>query len=262
MDKRPIGIFDSGVGGLSVLAEVKKILPHESFIYFADQKNVPYGNKTPGEIRKITGHVMEFLMDRNIKMVIIACNTATVHALDSLREKYKLPILGIFPVVKTASERTRNGRIAILSTIATSKSEYQEDLIVKFADGRYVVNFGTDKLVPYVERGDTKSQRLTVQLTKLLKILKEEKIDTLALGCSHFPFLRKKITRILGRDVLILDSGAAVARQAKNILKLEKIESHAEPHDIFYTTGSPTKFKKISKILLGIDLEDVRSARL
>lgn len=247
--QRPIGVFDSGVGGLTVLKQLSRLLPKESFIYFADQKNVPYGSKKKRELRKITANAVRFLHEEKAKTIVMACNTATIYALDYLRSKFDLPIIGIVPIVKTAAQETKNGRIGILSTVATSKSLYQKELINKFASGLKVVNLGTDELVPFVEKGEIESPRLTKTLEVILSAFQRERIDTLALGCSHFPFLGKSIRKILG-SVLILDSAAAISRQTKRVLEQNRALSDTRGELIFYTTGNVVKFKEVASKLL------------
>lgn len=257
-DNRPIGIFDSGVGGLTIYLEIKKILPRESYIYFADQKNIPYSGKPKGELEKITSGIIRFLLKNKAKIIVIACNTATVYAIDYLRSKFDVPIIGTVPVVKTASERTRNGRIGILSTIATAKSRYQKKLIEKFTNGLAVFNVGTDEIVPFIETGEINSVKLKKSLMDILKQFSE--IDVLALGCSHYPFLKKKIQQILGSKILILDSGPAVARQVSRVVLTKNILSNKKSYTRFFTTGSREDFERIARKLAKIKGTSVEKA--
>lgn len=234
MDNRPIGLLDSGVGGLTIWQEIVKKLPNESTIYIADSKNCPYGIKTAEEIYNLAKRLVAFLATQNVKLIVIACNTITVSCLDKLREEFKdVPIIGTVPVIKTAAEKTKKGKIGILSTVQTSKSRYQKDLIKKFAKDLEVLNIGTDKLVPLIEKG----KNVDSILPQILKPF--EKIDVLALGCTHFPLIKDKIQKILGSKVLILDSGAAIARQVRRVLKHNKIlTGNKKFKRYFYTTGS------------------------
>ena len=257
-DNRPVGIFDSGVGGLTIFSEITKLLPNESIIYFADQKNILYSGKSKRELEKITSNIVRFLIKNKAKLIVIACNTATVYAVDYLRSKFKVPIIGVVPVVKTAARITKSGRIGILSTAATSKSKYQKDLIKRFANGLIVNNIGTDELVPFVETGDFKSAVLNKKLQNILKEFRG--IDILALGCSHYPFLRDKIQKILGPKVLILDSGPAVARQVKRVLESNKILSNKKSKTKFFTTSNPADFKRIVEKLINAKLDTVEKA--
>lgn len=248
MNKNPIGVLDSGVGGLSIICKIMKELPNESFIYLADSKNCPYGSKSSEEIYRLSKRLIKFLLKKNAKLIVIACNTITVACLDKLRKDFpKVPIIGTVPVVKTASEKTKTGRIGILSTKQTAASIYQKELIKKFTNGLKVLNLGTDRLVPLVENGEVEA--------KVNKILKEElkpflnfKIDVLVLGCSHFPFLKKEIQKILGKKVLILDSSGAIARQTKRILVMENLLSeYNNSMRVLLTTGELVNFERVLK---------------
>ena len=160
MDKRPIGLFDSGVGGLSVLREIADLLPLENFVYVADQKHVPYGGKSQTELEKLTEQISRFLIGKQVKMIVIACNTATVYALNHLRQKFTLPIVGVVPVVKTLAEKTKTGKTAVLATPATSKSSYLQALIQKFAPEKTVYCIGGTGLEEVVESGEVDSPQV------------------------------------------------------------------------------------------------------
>lgn len=257
-DNRPIGIFDSGVGGLSIYREVKKLLPRESFIYLADQKNNPYGGRSVKEIQNLSSDVVSFLINQNTKAIIVACNTATVYAIDYLRSKFDIPIIGIVPVVKTAAKKTKIGRIGILSTVATAESDYKKELIKKFANGLKVFNIGTDKIVPFIERGEVDSNKLIATLKEVLKQFTS--IDVLALGCSHYPFLRQEIQKILGPKILILDSGPACARQVKRVLENNKMLSNKKGAIKFFTTENPWDFRRVAEKLIKKKLATVEKA--
>jgi len=251
MKNQPIGILDSGVGGLSIWREIIKKLPHESTIYLADSANCPYGEKTAEEIYKLSKRMVKFFLEKKVKLIILACNTITVTCLDKLRQDFpKIPIIGIVPVIKTASELTKNGRIGVLSTRRTANSRYQKELIKKFAKGLKVLNLGTDKLVPLIERGE--SFGIIKMLGRELKAFQDFKVDVLVLGCSHFPFLKRKIRRIMGEKIKILDSAGAVARQVKRILIHNSTVSFSKkPFFLFYTTGNHERFREISAKLVG-----------
>ncbi|MDO8686886.1 MAG: glutamate racemase [Candidatus Berkelbacteria bacterium] len=245
MNNQPIGVLDSGIGGLSILKEIIKKFPHESTIYLADSLNCPYGNRSEKEIYNLSRRLVEFLVDQKVKIIIIACNTITVTCLDRLRKDFpNLPIIGTVPVIKTAVSVTKNKKIGILSTIATSKSDYQKNLINKFAGDCEVLNLGTDKLVPLVEKGDLESGELKDVLKSELWPFLKAGIDVLVLGCSHFPFLEEKMQEILGSKVLLLDSGAAIARQVERVLTANKTLSKKKSSShIFYTTGEEKHFR-------------------
>jgi len=236
MDNRPIGIIDSGVGGLSVVSSLLTILPHESFIYLADSKNTPYGNKSTEKIYSLTKKMVDFLLTKKIKLLVVACNTITITSISRLRQNYPdLPIVGIVPVIKTAAERTKNQKIGVFSTEVTAKSQYQKDLIDKFAMGYEVISLGSVDLVELIEKLDFKT--IDKVLKKELQIFKDKNIDTLALGCSHFPLIQDRIQQTLPK-VLILNSADAVCRQIARILDNNKIASSINNSSYtFYTTG-------------------------
>lgn len=250
MNNQPIGVLDSGVGGLTIWKEIVKELPNESTIYIADSKNLPYGNKTSREIYRLSRRIIKFILQKKAKLIVIACNTITVSCLDKLRLEFpQIPIVGTVPVVKTASKSSKNKIIGILSTQNTSKSLYKKELIKKFAKNCKVINIGTNILVPLIEEGRIKEAE-TVLPSVLIPFIKA-KIDVLALGCSHFPFLRKPMQKIMGSQVLILDSGAAIARQVKRILIPNHVlpEASKPPHT-FFTTGNKDQFKMTFRRLM------------
>ncbi len=251
MDNRPIGIFDSGVGGLTILLEVKKLLPKENFIFVADQGNVPYGGKTKKQLQNYADQIMTFLSQKNVKAVIVACNTATVHAIDFLRKQYKIPIIGTVPVVKTLGKISKTRKTAVFSTPATAKSPYLQNLIDKFTNGITVYKVGGTGLEELIETGELGSKKIDKILRKFLEPLKKKNVDAIALGCTHYPFLRDKIQKIVGRNVQVVDSGGAVARRVKKIFISNKILGSKRKEDYYYTTGDKKKFKKVLKKLLG-----------
>ena len=262
MDNRPIGVFDSGVGGLSILEEISKLLPAENFVYCADQKNIPYGAKSEAELKVLTEGVVDFLIKQDVKMIVVGCNTATVYTLDHLRAKFSVPIIGIVPVVKTLSEVSQTRKIGVLSTLSTSKSRYLQDLITKFAgDCQVFVSPGIG-LVEMVEAGTTTGAVIESALKELLTPMVNDGVDSIALGCSHYPFLKAVIQKIVGEKVQILDSGAAVARQVKRILENNDQLSVAKSADVFFTTGEVASFKTVAEKLLGRDLENVSLAEI
>lgn len=250
MNNNPIGIIDSGIGGLSVWQEIVKLLPHESTMYLADSKNLPYGEKSEAEVYALSKQLIPFLLEKKIKLVVIACNTITVSALEKLRKDFPdIPIVGTVPVVKTAAAVSKNKRIGILSTKRTAESTYQKELIQTFAADCTVTNLGTNELVPMVESGYIDEEKLKHELEPLM----QAEVDTVALGCTHFPFLRNELQEILEQGVQILDSGEAIARQVKRILEKEKVLSDAQmPEYIFYTTGEQKVFTEQVQRLVGM----------
>ncbi len=253
MNDQPIGILDSGVGGLSVWREIVKLLPNESTIYLADSLNCPYGTKKEEEIYKLAKGLISFLLEKKAKLIVVACNTITVTCLDKLRIDFpNTPIIGTVPVIKTAANVSKNKKIGVLSTERTAQSLYQKNLIDKFANGCKVVTVGTGKLVPYVETGEIDGKKVTEVVSKALKPFIENNVDAIALGCSHFPFLRNIIQKIVGEKVMVLDSSGAIARQTQRVLVANNsLSSPINPNHLFYTTGDKKQFIKVYKKLLG-----------
>lgn len=251
MIDRPIGVIDSGVGGLSVWQEIVKLLPQESTIYLADGENCPYGPKTPEEIYHLSKRLVQYLVTKNVKLIVIACNTMTVTSLDRLRADFPdLPIVGTVPVIKTAVLQSKTKEIGILSTTATAESLYQKKLIATFAKDDKVINTGTDLLVPLIEQGITTGDTIRHILKGVLQPFLTTNVDVVALGCTHYPFIRNAIQQLLGPDVLLLDSGAAVARQTKRVLENNGALSVGTPSHHFLTTGDAAQFGPVTRSLL------------
>jgi glutamate racemase len=239
MSDAAIGIIDSGLGGLSVWNSIIRLMPFESTVYIGDQLNLPYSNKSAFFIRRRIISLLKYLSCLNIKIIVIACNTATVAGIDYYRRQFpKLPIVGVVPVIKTAVRDTSSGKIAILSTEFTAKSRYLANLIKKFASHVEVKSIGCPNLVTKIELGYSDQPDFIKELEEILKPVKESKIDVVGLGCTHYPLIRGTFTRILGDNIKILDSGDAVARQVKHILDTNKtISGQSESKFSFFTTG-------------------------
>lgn len=253
MNNQPIGIIDSGVGGLSIWREIAKNLPHESTIYLADCANCPYGSKKEDEIYKLAKELVTFLVEKKVKLVVVACNTITVSCIDKLRLDFQnLPIIGIVPVIKTAASISKNKIIGVLSTKTTAESKYQKKLIKNFANGCKIINVGTDKLVPFVERGEIEGNAVEKDIRSSTNKFLQNGVDTIALGCSHFPFLKDVIQKVMGNKVLILDSAGAIARHTQRVLTNNNaLASKVDVSHNFYTTGEIKQFVKVCKKLLG-----------
>ncbi|CAN5799348.1 glutamate racemase [soil metagenome] len=214
----PIGIFDSGMGGLSVAREIRALLPAESLLYLADTAYCPYGGRPLEEIRARTLAVGQFLVDRGAKALIVACNSASGAALEALRAHAPVPVIGMEPAVKPAAECTRNGRVGVMATAATLHADRFDRLMENFARHVQVVAQACPGLVELVERGEVTGEEAARALQPILEPLRSASVDTVVLGCTHFPFLKSAIAEVLGPDVVLIDSGAAVARQTKRIL--------------------------------------------
>lgn len=253
-DRRPIGVFDSGVGGLSVLREMEKLMPSESFVFLADQKHVPYGEKSKAELIDLAYRIVDMFINKyDAKIVVIACNTSTCYSIDALRKKYILPIVGTVPAVKPASEHTKSGSIAVISTPATSKSPVLKQLIKNYCKGVKVFNIGCKNLENAVEEGDIDNPRVHALLQKYLGKVKDSDIDHLVLGCTHYPFLKNSIRKYMKPGVKLLDGGLAISKRAVSLLQANSLKngSKVKGKTIYLTTGSAAKFSKVAGKLLG-----------
>ena len=257
MNKKPIGVFDSGVGGLSVLIELRKLLPNENFVFLADQLNVPYGEKSKKELVKFAYQITDyFIKNHNIKQLVIACNTSTCYSIDSLRKKYSkknfLPIVGTVPALKPASENTKNGIVAVISTPATSKSPVMKKFIKDFAKGIKVLNIGCQNLENVVEEGEIDSPKAILLLEKYLKQVKNSKTDHLVLACTHYPFLKKTIQKIVGPHIKLIDSGKAIAKRTRSLLFTHHLKNKQKKkgETLYFTTGDSVRFSKVASKLL------------
>ncbi|MDO3666694.1 glutamate racemase [Acinetobacter higginsii] len=218
----PIGVFDSGVGGLSVAQEIARHLPNERIIYYADTAHVPYGARSDQEIRQLTAQAIEWLYRQGCKIAVVACNTASAFSLDYLRDHYgeRFPIVGLVPALKPAVIQTQSKVVAVLATPATFRGQLIKDVISKFAEpaGVNVLTVTNLDLVPFVEAGQEMSQACLNVLQQILQPVVEQRADYLVLGCTHYPFLKQAIHQIFAEKLKLIDSGQAVARQTTYIL--------------------------------------------
>lgn len=252
MNNAPIGVFDSGSGGLSIMLALQKACPQESIVYLGDQKNNPYGGKTQTFIRARVLAGIKFFLAQHCKMIVIACNTATIAGIEYYRDRFpEIPIVGVVPVVKTAAEASKSKHFVVLSTEYTAKSMYQKQLIVNWARHCEVESVGSSKLVPLIENGLTGGRQIVEELQRIFQRIQKKTFDVVALGCTHYPFIRESIQKIVGHGVTILDSSDAVARQVMRILTHRKAFANQRGHDTFFTTGDEEVVAKIYKKLLG-----------
>ena len=218
----PIGIFDSGVGGLSVAQEIARHLPNERIVYFADTAHVPYGPRPDHEIRELTAKAIEWLYRQGCKVAVVACNTASAFSLDYLREYYgeHFPIIGLVPALKPAVLNTKTKTVAVLATPATFRGKLIQDVMTRFAEPAQVkvLKLTCLDLVPYVEAGEQMSEACLNTLKNLLEPAVQAGTDYLVLGCTHYPFLKVPIQHIFGQKMTLIDSGLPVARQTARIL--------------------------------------------
>jgi glutamate racemase len=254
--QNPIGMFDSGIGGLSVWYSIAKYLPNESIIYVGDHAYMPYGNLSEPKIKARAVKIINWLLNRKCKLIVVACNTATVAGLADYRKVFpNVPIIGIVPVIKTATEKTKTKHVAVLATSFTIKSFYHKQLLKTFSKGIQVKNIECPELVPLIESGDVQGEMIKEVIKKMLSSISNLKIDIIVLGCSHYPFIKHIISDLVGKDIMILDSGDAVARQTRRILELNEIinQGHLSKY-IFFTTGNAINVSKIASKLLKLKI--------
>lgn len=248
-NNKPIGFFDSGVGGTSIWKEVNTLLPFEDTIYLADSKNAPYGQKSKDEIIALSKKNTEFLLNRNAKLIIVACNTATTNAIKELRASYDVPFIGIEPAIKPAALHSKTHTIGILATKGTLNSELFHENVKRFENINIIEQIGYN-LVELIENGFLNSKEMTNLLQQYLKPMIAQNMDYLVLGCTHYPYLIPQIKKIIPKTIKIIDSGEAVAKQTKKILienNLLNIDSNKINNNIFLINNSP----KVMQELLG-----------
>jgi len=268
MREKAIGFLDSGIGGLSVLKEVKKLLPRENIEYFADNQRQPYGEKSQLELIKFTLQIISFLLKKKIKVCVIACNTATAASLKQAKEHFSIPIIGVIkPAVQDAIKKAKNKRIGVIATEFTTKNEAYPREIKRVAPEINIFSNSCPEFLPLVEAGKFAEPETYKVARGYLKSLKEAQIDTLILGCTHYSFLKKIISDIMGPGVILIDPAINTARVLKEELKIRGLlKNNGNPKDIYYTTGSLKKVKKMTEILIGtqnitmikINLEEIR----
>lgn len=217
---KPIAVFDSGVGGISVLRELVKILPNEDYIYYGDSKNAPYGMKDKETVKKLTIDAAEYLFAQGAKGLVVACNTATSAAVRALRELYpEIPIVGIEPAVKPAATIKPNCRVLAMATPMTIREEKFQNLMAKYADqAAEIIPLPCPGLMDFVERGDLNSDSLRSYLEELLFVHRIHPVDSVVLGCTHYPFVKDMIQEVLGPDVVVYDGGEGTAREMRRRL--------------------------------------------
>lgn len=218
----PIGVFDSGMGGLSIVRELQAYLPHEHIMYFADTLHVPYGGRTDEDIRQLTANAVDWLYEQGCKAVVVACNTASAFSLTHLREKYGegFPVIGLVPALKPAVLKSQSKVVGVLATPGTLRGTLLHDVIEQVAIPHQVqvLTAVSPALVPFVERGAQDSDACREELQRILSPLQEAGADHLVLGCTHYPFLRDSIQAMFGQQFVLVDSGLAVARQTGRVL--------------------------------------------
>ncbi|HSB65350.1 MAG TPA: glutamate racemase [Anaerolineales bacterium] len=260
---QPIGIFDSGIGGLTVLRSIHQLMPGESLLYLADQAHVPYGPRQLEEVRRFSEAITRFLLDQGARLVVVACNTASAAALKHLRAVFPhVPFVGMEPAVKPAAERTRTGVVGVLATPATFQGELYASVVERFAQGVRLIQHTCPGLVTQIEAGALDAPETRHILDEALQPMLHQGIDTVVLGCTHYPLVIPLIQQIVGPSVRVIDPAPAVARQVQRLLVasdlLELETTSHEPavpaplHQLrLYTTGKPKHLELLLPTLLG-----------
>lgn len=261
----PIGVFDSGMGGLTVVRELIRQLPNESIIYFGDTARVPYGPKSPDTVLRYSREITTFLKKEGIKALVIACNTATAHALPALREEFDLPIIGVIePGARAAAGATKTKKVGVIGTAGTIKSRAYEKEIRKLVPDASVIAQACALFVPLVEEGwlDTEPTRAIAR--NYLATIATAEVDTLVLGCTHYPLLKTVIGNVVGREVRLIDSAFETARETGEVLRAERID-HTTPNEAryrFIASDAPDTFLSLGQRFLGSAIDRVETVTL
>lgn len=260
MDDRPIGVFDSGVGGLTVVKELRTQLPHEDLIYFGDTARVPYGSKSVPVIRRFSLEITRFLESQRVKMVVVACNTASALALDFLRRQSSVPVIGVIdPGVRAALANEKVRSVGVIGTQATIRSEaYQSRLLRLRADCRVVAK-ACPLLVPIVEENLVATPIATLALEMYLAEFRDRRLDALILACTHYPLLKEAIAGFLGAGVTLIDSAEETAREVSEVLQARRITGPTDRPgaEEFYVSDSPEAFRRVGEPFLGRPMRQV-----
>lgn len=260
MDNRPIGVFDSGVGGLTVVKEMIEMLPNESIIYFGDTARFPYGTKTAAQLQSFVVEIIDFLKEEDVKFIVIACNSASAAALKTAQELFSIPIIGVIePSAQGAVQSTRNRRVGIIGTEATIKSKAYEKAIHSFDAGIMIYSQICPRFADFVEEGKVDTLEVKEVAGVYLDSLISAEVDTLVLGCTHYPLLSNLVGDVMGSSVDLISSAVETAKEAKNILtrkdKLRHINKN--PTHRFISTGDGEKFLNLGSRFLGREIEIV-----
>ena len=249
-----IGVFDSGVGGISVLRAIREQMPEESIIYFGDQGHIPYGPRSMQQIRDFSEAITNFLLAQEAKIIVVACNTASAAALTYLREKlHDVRFVGMEPAVKPAAERTQTGKVGVLATPATFQGALYASVVERFANGVELFQSTCPGLVQQIEQGKLTGEETRRILEDALLPMLEKNIDTVVLGCTHYPFVIPLIRQIVGENVRVIDPAPAVAKQVRRLLEASEMKKKAgsKGEVKFYTSGDRDSLKSVLPRLLG-----------
>ena len=239
---RPIGFFDSGVGGLSVMKEAIQVMPNENYIYFGDSKNAPYGVKSVEEVRDLTFKAVEFLLNKGVKGIAIACNTATSAAVADLRKIYPdLPVVGIEPALKPAVELNKDGNILIMATSMTLKEEKFNRLMNRYKDRASIIPVPCPGLVEFIESGKLDGKEVEEYLFEKVNTYNGGKIASIVLGCTHYPFIKDTLVKIIGKDITIIDGGLGTAKELRRRLSEKNLLTESRENGTIEIINSSNK---------------------
>ena len=249
----PIGFLDSGLGGLTVLKEALKIMPNEDYIYYGDSKNAPYGTKSVEDIKILTFKAVEFLLEKDVKGIVVACNTATSAAVAELRIKYpKLPLVGIEPAIKPAVENNHGGAIIMMATPMTVKQKKFNILLDKYRDRAKIIPVPCDGLMEFVESGVLEGKELNSYLQDKLGEYKSQSIDSIVLGCTHYPFVKEEIKKVIGENIDLIDGGYGTVREIQRRLSEQDLlnKSQDKGSVTIYNSSNDEALIKLSRELI------------
>lgn len=265
-DHRPIGIFDSGVGGLTVAREIMRQLPGEQLVYFGDTARLPYGNKSQDNIIRFSRQIVRFLKTQDVKAIVIACNTASALALPTLEKEEEIPILGVIaPGARAAIQKTTNRQIGVIGTEATIRSETYGKAIRRLDPEAKVTGVACPLFVPLVEEGFADHSITGEVIDIYLNRMRQSRMDTLILGCTHYPLLRKRIREYFGESVQIVNPAYEAAQDLKRVLEeggLLSPHKEKQEEDLFYVSDAAEKFTKLASFILPYDVEKTREIRI
>ncbi|HVO73161.1 MAG TPA: glutamate racemase [Ignavibacteriaceae bacterium] len=263
--EKPIGVFDSGIGGLTVVKKISQTFPNENIIYFGDTARVPYGSKSNSTVIEYSIQDARFLMSKGVKIIVAACNTASSVALNGVKKEFNLPVIGMIePGAKSAAEKTTSGKIGVIGTRATINNKAYSKEIKKINPALEVYEKACPLFVPLAEEGWIKHPAAYQIAEEYLKELRERKIDTLVLGCTHYPILSEVIQEIIGRDVALIDSGVASAEAVNKELKEGGLFADRNIPGVqeFYVSDIPIKFKEVAELFFGRKIKEVKKIEL
>lgn len=263
--EKPIGVFDSGIGGLTVVKRIAASLPEENIVYFGDTARVPYGSKSNDTVIEYSIEDAKFLMQKNVKAIVVACNTASSIAMKELKKKFDVPIIGMIePGAQTAVKSTKNKRVGVIGTRATISNKAYSNKIKELNPDIEVFETACPLFVPLAEEGWINHKATYEIAEEYLKDLRKKKIDTLVLGCTHYPILADVIQKVIGNDVKLVDSGIVAAEMIRN--ELDRTDLHTNSYSVgnqeLYVSDIPTKFREVAELFLGKPVKDVKKVEV